>query len=75
MKPIIALVLLAAALSGCDAPPPPETKGVAREEWVTWEHVGDVGRFHDNELNVTCWLLSSGFQCLPDAATKRGSPK
>jgi hypothetical protein len=27
----------------------------------------DVGRFHDDELNVTCWHKGGGISCIPDS--------
>jgi hypothetical protein len=69
----MAVLLAAAALSGC-GPNPERLPGRPAPQWLA----EDVRVWHDDARHVTCWIASDqngiGLSCLPDSALPAEAP-
>lgn len=74
MKRLLPLLLIGCSVSS--RPSEPERKPTMVFELRAESEYGTiVYRFHDEQLNVTCWILggeTGGIHCLPDAETNSG---
>ncbi len=70
---IITILLLALLACGSDVEVPREQGNTVESGAITVESYTElnqwygVTRFHDDEMNVTCWYIyGTGLNCLPD---------
>lgn len=69
----LALMVLLAALAGCNVPRETPRTGAVAQEQIDTPGAGRVVVFHDDRRSVTCWVGSGygtytvgGLSCLPD---------